>query len=59
MSDYDERGGAVQNQPLVSEPQNEGGDSNNDNELDPMNDPDIKAKKRKRRLKKRRCCQYG
>ena len=46
-------------QNVYSEPYLEGGNSNYDDELELMNDPDIKAKKLKRKIKKRRCCTYG
>ena len=59
MRNNDERGGSTYNYATPTEPYKEGGNSNNDEELDPMNDPDIKAKKRKRRFKKRKCCTYG
>jgi hypothetical protein len=47
--------GAIENYNIESEPHLEGG---NDDEYDPLKDPEIKNKKKKRKIKKRRCCTY-
>ena len=57
----DERGGHTRYLALSSENMNEGGDLNNpnQNDEDPLNDPDMLRKKKKRRkIKKKRICTY-